>query len=181
MSWLIGNLHSLGPTAAKMALLILSAVAGYRLSERRTLARLRPFDVVAFTAVGAVIGRAATSSNTSYLQGLTALLVIFAVHQLLSRSRFIPVLRKLTEHRLRILIRDGRVIPSQLWWCGLTRSDIDSALRERGVYDSGEVGLLLYEAEGAFTVVGRDGSGNLIQDAIQQATGQPKMRPARND
>lgn len=140
-----------------------------RISERRALARLRPFDVVALTAVGAVIGRTATSPTTSYLQGAVALLVLLGEHQILSRTRFHPLLRRFTEHRLRILIRDGQLQSAQLRWCGLTRSDIESALRERGVYGLHEVRFLLYEAEGAFTVVRRDDVGDLIQSAVQEA------------
>ncbi len=169
MSWLIGDIHTLGPIAAKTALLILTAVLGLRLGERRTLARLRPFDVVVMIAVGAVIGRAATSSGTSYLQGATALLVLFVMHQILSRARYYRSLRRFTEHRIRILIRDGQMLPGQLRWCGLTRSDVEAALREHGVSDLSEVRVLLYEAEGAFTVVGRDRSGELIQSAVRAA------------
>lgn len=169
MSWLIGDIHTLGPIAAKTALLAVTAVAGLRLSERRTLARLRPFDVVTVIAVGAVIGRAAIATSTSHLEGATALLILFVVHQLLSRARYHQWLRRLTEHRIRILIRDGRMLPAQLWWCGLTRSDVEAALRAQGVSDLAEVRLLLYEAEGAFTVVGHDRSGELVQAAMRAA------------
>lgn len=171
MSWLIGNLDNLGPVAAKTALLVAIAVVGLRLVERRTLARLRPFDVVTVVALGAIIGRTATSTTTSFLQGATATLTLLGVHELLGRARYLGWVRRFTEHRVRVLMHEGKFLPRQLWVCGLTRSDVESALRTHGVTDRTQVRYLLYEPDGAFTVVERDRGGELIRAAVHPTGG----------
>ncbi|MDP9356486.1 MAG: DUF421 domain-containing protein, partial [Chloroflexota bacterium] len=55
MSYLIGGGAALGWVAVKALLLYLTAVIGFRLGERRTLAEMSPFDFVAAVAVGAIV------------------------------------------------------------------------------------------------------------------------------
>ncbi|HUO40410.1 MAG TPA: DUF421 domain-containing protein, partial [Mycobacterium sp.] len=66
MSYLIGHCSALGWTALKALLLFAVTVIGLRLSERRILAELNVFDLAVIVAVGAIIGRTATSSTTSF-------------------------------------------------------------------------------------------------------------------
>ncbi len=60
MEQLIGGVNELGWVAAKALLLYLTAVFGFRLGERRTLAEMSAFDFVAAVAVGAIVGRVPT-------------------------------------------------------------------------------------------------------------------------
>lgn len=80
MGHLIGHYQSLGWTAAKALLLFAMAVIGLRLAERRTLAQLSAFDFAVTIAVGAIIGRTATSADTSFATGAVALLTVLLAH-----------------------------------------------------------------------------------------------------
>ena len=61
MLWLVGSGAVLLHTVVKSVLLFVTAVVGFRLGERRTLAELAAFDFVAVISVGAIIGRTATA------------------------------------------------------------------------------------------------------------------------
>jgi hypothetical protein len=63
---LIGGAGGLGWVAVKAVLLFAVAVIGLRLGERRTLAQLSAFDFAVAVAIGAIIGRGATASDTSF-------------------------------------------------------------------------------------------------------------------
>ena len=66
---LIGDWHTAVHAAIKAAALFLTAAATFRLTTRRTMAQLAPFDWVAAVAVGAIVGRTATASDASWLRG----------------------------------------------------------------------------------------------------------------
>ena len=74
MSWLVGSgaVPVLLHTVVK-SVLLLSAVIGSRLGERRTLAELAAFDFVAVISVGATIGRTATAADSAFLTEAIAL------------------------------------------------------------------------------------------------------------
>jgi hypothetical protein len=62
---LIGDLPTVGDVAIKTAALFLTAAILFRFTERRTLAEFAPFDWIAAVAAGAIVGRAATATDTA--------------------------------------------------------------------------------------------------------------------
>lgn len=107
MGWIIGDWTSLGQVAGKAALKYVTALIGLRLGERRTLAQWTIIDFATAVAMGAVIGRTAIAEAQSYVTGAVALLTLVAVHRAASRLRFNPLLGKLLDHRVRVLVAHG--------------------------------------------------------------------------
>lgn len=139
--------------AAKAVALFLTAAAAFRLTERRTIAEFTPFDWVTAVAVGAIVGRTATASGTSWFTGTAALIALILAHAAVARLRFLAWFRRLVDPPVRILVRDGEVQADNLRRCRLTRADLDAALRQQG-YDSAEsVHLALFEAKGAISIL----------------------------
>jgi uncharacterized membrane protein YcaP (DUF421 family) len=79
--------------------LFVTAAVLFRFTERRTLAEFAPFDWIAAVAAGAIGGRAATASDTSWLSATAALIAVLITHALLAGLRFIPSLRSSTKRR----------------------------------------------------------------------------------
>jgi uncharacterized membrane protein YcaP (DUF421 family) len=96
---LIGDLPSALDGVIKTAALFVTAAVPFRFTERRTLAEFAPFDWIAAVAAGAIVGRAATASDTSWLSATAALIALLITHALLARLRFIPSLRSSIHHR----------------------------------------------------------------------------------
>ena len=90
VSNLIGGSAELGWVAIKALLLYLTAVFGFRLSNRRALAEMSPFDFVAAVAVGAIVGRVPNSVTTSYLAGAVTLLTLLLAHRCIPRFATSP-------------------------------------------------------------------------------------------
>ena len=151
--WLFGQWPHLGEVAGKAALMYVTALLGLRLGERRTLAQWTIIDFATAVAMGAIVGRTAIAEGQSYLTGAVALFTLIVVHRLASLLRFRPLLGKLADHRVRVLLADGQLRRDQLRLCGLTENDLYAQLRQRGVFDLSQLRYVLYESKGDLTVV----------------------------
>jgi uncharacterized membrane protein YcaP (DUF421 family) len=164
---LIGGASGLGWVVVKAVLLFAVAVIGLRLGERRTLAQLSAFDFAVAVAIGAIIGRGATASDTSFASSAVALVTLLVAHRVVAISRRHSRVVRLIDHAPRVLAVGGELQERELARAGLTDEDVYALLREHGVGDLGQVGYLLYEPRGSVTVVGVGHEpGPLVRDRI---------------
>lgn len=180
MSWLTGGSAALGYVAAKAALMYATALIALRLGERRTLAQWTIIDFATAVAMGAIIGRTAIAGTQSYLTGAVALCTLVAIHRIASVLRFNPLLDKLFDHRVRVLIENGELRRSELRRCGLTDNDLFAQLRQRGVFSLERLRYVLYETKGELTVVresGSPGDPELVRAALRDAAGYAAHQP----
>lgn len=153
MGQLFGGATDLGWVALKALLLFLTAVVGFRVSRRRTLAEMSAFDFVAAVAVGAIVGRVPNSTTTSYLAGVVTLVTVLVAHALIARLRYSPAVARLFDHPPRLLVAHGRVLDGQLRRSGLTRDDLYGLLRQQGVTDLAELRYVVFEQGGKVSVI----------------------------
>lgn len=151
---LVGDIAGVGDVAIKTSALFLTAAILFRFTARRTLAEFAPFDWVAAVAAGAIVGRAATATDTAWLQATTALLCVLAAHALLARLRYFPALCRIIDPPLMILISEGEVNLRNLRRCGLTTADLEAVLREHGHSSADAVRLAILETKGAISILG---------------------------
>jgi uncharacterized membrane protein YcaP (DUF421 family) len=164
---LIGDASGLGWVALKAVLLFAVAVIGLRLGERRTIAQLSAFDFAVAVAVGAIIGRGATASDTSFASSAIALVTLLVAHRAVAILRRHSRVVRMIDHPPRVLVAHGELQGRELSRAGLTAADVYALLREKGIRDLAQVGYLLYEARGTVTVIsaGRE-PGPLEQDGL---------------
>jgi uncharacterized membrane protein YcaP (DUF421 family) len=167
MPEIIGGGSGLGWVAIKAVLLFAVAVIGLRLGERRTLAQLNAFDFAVAVAIGAIIGRGATASGTSFATSAIALVTFLVAHRVVAIGRRHSRVIRMIDHPPLVLVAGGELQGAELARAGLTSADVYALLREHGVGDLGQVGYLLYETRGAVTVIGADREpGPLVRDGI---------------
>jgi uncharacterized membrane protein YcaP (DUF421 family) len=169
----------LGWVAVKAVLLFAVAVIGLRLGERRTLAQLSAFDFAVAVAIGAIIGRGATASDTSFASSAVALATFLVAHRVVAilrrRSRFV----RMIDQPPRALVIGGELQARELARAGLTAADVYALLREKGVGDLGQVGYLLYETRGTVTLVAAGSEpGPLVLDGLA-ASGRCRVHPTQ--
>ena len=150
---LIGDRHTVVDAALKASTLFLTATALFRFTERRTLAEFAPFDWIAAVATGAIVGRSATATDTSWLAATAALMSLLLTHAALTRVRLLPGVQKFIDPPLQVLIRDGRIDLRKLRRSGLSIADLQAALRQHGDCDIGNIHLAILESKGAISVV----------------------------
>jgi uncharacterized membrane protein YcaP (DUF421 family) len=170
MSYLIGHCSALGWTALKALLLFAVTVIGLRLSQRRILAELNVFDLAVIVAVGAIIGRTATSSTTSFATGAVALATLLVAHRVVAELHCRRWFTGLLDRRPLILLAHGRLQPEALRSAGLTPSDVYRLLRQAGHGDLDRLEYALYEENGHLTVVRADQlQGQAVQTGLTEA------------
>jgi uncharacterized membrane protein YcaP (DUF421 family) len=177
MSWLVGQPASEWEVAAKAALMYATALLALRVGERRTLAQWTIIDFATAVAMGAIIGRTAIAGTQSYLTGAVAVCTLVVIHRVASVLRFRPLLSKLFDHRIRVLVADGKLRPRELRKCGLTDEDLFTRLRQWGVFEIEEVRYVLYEPKGSITIVRREVPAEpepeLVIEGLEHAAGYP--------
>lgn len=167
---LVGEAGALAWVAGKAVLIFAVAVIGLRLGERRTLAQLGAFDFAVAVAIGSIIGRTVTASDTSFLTGAVALVTLLAAHRLVALARRHSPLVRALDHPPRVLVARGAIREREAARAGLTTADVYALLRQHGVDDLHQVGYLLYETRGATTLVRGDANpGPLTQAALSAA------------
>lgn len=98
-----------------------AALAGLRLTCRRTLAQWTSIGFAAAVAIGALVGRTAIAGSQS-LFGVAGLAATLAGHWPVSAGRCSAPIAKLTDRR--VLVERGRLGERGLHVCGITRNDL---------------------------------------------------------
>ena len=142
------------------AVVVYAVVLGMvRLSGKRALGQITPFDVLLVVLLGNAVQNALLGEDTSLAGGLllaaTLIAINYAVGWLVSRSRR---MERLVEGEPVLVARDGKLLESVLRRELLTRADFDAALRQQGCRSIDEVELALLETNGHITIVPRQPS-----------------------
>jgi uncharacterized membrane protein YcaP (DUF421 family) len=137
-------------------LVYLFLIIGLRLSGKRELAQLNPFDLVVLltlsnTVQNAIIGD--DNTVTGGVIGATSLLVInYLVVRFLYDHR---KLDQLVEGRADLLIQDGKVIGTRLKRELITKEELAAAARKQGFESLSEVRQCILEPGGTLTFVAK--------------------------
>lgn len=171
MNYIIDHPAELVLVAGKAFALYFTAVVGFRLGERRTLADMSPFDFVAAVAVGAIVGRVPNATDTGYVAGALTLVSVLLAHSVVTRARRFPSVAALLDHGPRLLLARGEVLDRELRRSGLTRTDLYALLRRQNVRDLSEVRYVILEQRGNISVVREpgytyDGDGDVLQTVL---------------
>lgn len=170
MREVLGDPHDVLFVAIKACLLYITAVVGFRLAARRTLAEMNGFDFVAAVAVGAIVGRVPNANETGYLEGLATLLAVLGCHAVLTHTRSFRPVAVLTDRVPRLLVIRGRPQERQLRRSGITVSDLHGLLRQRGVHDLSEVRYVIFEQRGQVSVVREDAPADEHAGLLRELT-----------
>jgi uncharacterized membrane protein YcaP (DUF421 family) len=158
VSKVFGSAYDVWWVVAKTLLLYVTAVACFRVGERRTLAEMSAFDFVAAVAAGAIVGRVPNAHDAGYLAGAATLITLLLAHRLTARLRYRPLFTRLIDHPPRLLVADSKVLDDELRRCGLTRRDLYGLLRQHGVGELASVRFVVLEQRGQVSVVRRGAS-----------------------
>lgn len=127
-----------------------------RLSGKRPLGQITPFDVLLVVLLGNAVQNALLGTDTSLGGGLllaaTLILLNYGVGWVSTRSRRIE---RLVEGEPVVIARDGRLFDAVLRREQVTRSDFEAAMRQQGCLGVEDVELALLEINGHITIIPR--------------------------
>nr|WP_313208009.1 YetF domain-containing protein [Stenotrophomonas geniculata] len=127
-----------------------------RLSGKRPLGQITPFDVLLVVLLGNAVQNALLGTDTSLGGGLllaaTLILLNYGVGWVSTRSRRVE---RLVEGEPVVIARDGRLFDAVLRREQVTRADFEAAMRQQGGLGVEDVELALLEINGHITIIPR--------------------------
>ncbi len=140
----------------RTAAVYLFIMVGFRLTGKREVGQLAPFDFALILLIANAVQNAMVGPDTSLAGGLTAAAVLLVINWGLGRlalnnHRFERVLRG----HARVLVSHGHALPESLKAESLTHQDLMQALRENGCPSLEECRLAVMEVDGTISVVTR--------------------------
>lgn len=139
---------------ARAGIVFLFLLVAFRLSGKRQVGQLTPFDLVVLLVISNIVQNAMIGNDNSVIGGLigatTILVMNYGIVELTFRSKR---LRRLVEAHPTLLIHNGRVLHDHLRTERVTMDDLRAALRRAGMADPTHVRFAVLEDNGGISVV----------------------------
>ena len=149
--------HTLLEIAGRTAAIYLVILLGVRLSGKREVGQMTPFDLTLLLLLSNAVQNAMTGPDTSLLGGVVAattlLLLNYGVAEVAGFNRRF---RRFVQGSPTLLIHDGKVVEAHLAREHVTLEELHRALREHGIADLHEVSLAVLEVDGSISCLKYD-------------------------
>jgi uncharacterized membrane protein YcaP (DUF421 family) len=146
--------HVLLGIALRTLTIYIVVLVGVRLSGKREVGQMTPFDLTLLLLISNSVQNAMTGPDTSVFGGVTAaatlLLVNYLVGGLSVGNRHF---RKLLEGQPTLLVHDGKIIPTHMARERVSMDELNRSLREHGVATCSDVALAVLEVDGTISVL----------------------------
>jgi uncharacterized membrane protein YcaP (DUF421 family) len=141
----------------RTASIYLVILIGVRLSGKREVGQMTPFDLTLLLLLSNAVQNAMTGPDTSLWGGVVAagtlLLMNYLVAELSGANRRF---RRFVQGSPTLLIHDGQLLPAHLAREHLTVDEVERALREHGIASVKDVSLAVLEVDGSISALKYD-------------------------
>jgi uncharacterized membrane protein YcaP (DUF421 family) len=149
--------HVLLQIVLRTGIIYLLVLMGVRLSGKREVRQMTPFDLTLLLLLSNSVQNAMTGPDTSLAGGAVAagtLLVLnYGVAGLSGSNRR---LRRLIEGEPSLLVHDGKIIRSHMERERVSMDELHRALREHGINSCDQVALAVLEVDGSISCLKYD-------------------------
>ncbi len=149
--------HVLLIIALRTAAIYAVVLLGVRLSGKREVGQMTPFDLTLLLLISNAVQNAMTGPDTSLLGGVmaagTLLVLNYFVADLSGVNRRF---RKLIEGQPSLLIHDGQVMTVHMAKEHVSMDELERALREHGIASYHDVALAVLEVDGSISCLKYD-------------------------
>jgi len=130
----------------------------FRLTGKRQVGQLTPFDLVLLLLISNVVQNAVIGNDNSLGGGLLGAIAILALNRLVVEITYRSKrLRRVLEATPTILVHNGKVLHQNLDRERVTMDDLLAALRRNGVADVKHVRVAMLEENGGISVIPHTG------------------------
>ena len=148
------NLHTLVEIALRTGVIYCLVLLGIRLSGKREVGQMTPFDLTLLLLLSNSVQNAMTGPDTSLAAGLVGAVTLFAANfalkWLIFRSRRID---RLLEGEPVMLVYHGHVKQRNLDLVQMSRDELEQTVREHGLMSMSQVDLAVLEVDGNISVL----------------------------
>jgi len=151
------GVHVLGEIALRTGVIYLVVLTGVRLSGKREVGQMTPFDLTLLLLISNAVQNAMTGPDTSLMGGVVAastlLLLNYLVAELSGGNRRF---RKFVQGQPSLLVHDGEVIDAHMVKEHVSMDELQRALREHGIASAKDVALAVLEVDGSISCLKYD-------------------------
>jgi uncharacterized membrane protein YcaP (DUF421 family) len=141
----------------RTGVIYLLVLIGVRLSGKREVGQMTPFDLTLLLLLSNSVQNAMTGPDTSLLGGAVAastlLILNYGVAAVSGSNRR---LRRLIEGEPSLLIHDGKIIEAHMARERVSMDELHRALREHGINNCDQVALAVLEVDGSISCLKYD-------------------------
>jgi len=149
--------HVLIGIALRTAMIYGVVLLGVRLSGKREVGQMTPFDLTLLLLLSNAVQNAMTGPDTSVLGGVIAATTLLVLNYVIAEvsggnRRF----RRLVQGQPSLLIHDGQIIVAHMAREHVTMDSLQQALREHGIATYHDVALAVLEVDGSISCMNYD-------------------------
>jgi len=149
--------HVLLEVTLRTTVVYIVVLAGVRLSGKREVGQMTPFDLTLLLLISNAVQNAMTGPDTSLLGGVVAAATLLVLNYLVAEvsggnRRF----RKFVQGQPSLLVHDGQVIASHMAKEHVSMDELHRALREHGIAGTKDVALAVLEVDGSISCLKYD-------------------------
>ena len=144
--------HGLLEIVARTAVIYIVVLVGVRLSGKREVGQMTPFDLTLLLLISNAVQNAMTGPDVSLMGGVVAAVTLLLLNYLIAEvsggnRRF----RKFVQGQPSLLVHDGQVISSHMAKEHVSMDELHRALREHGIASCKDVALAVLEVDGSIS------------------------------
>jgi uncharacterized membrane protein YcaP (DUF421 family) len=149
--------HVVLQIALRTAAIYLVVLIGVRLSGKREVGQMTPFDLTLLLLLSNSVQNAMTGPDTSLIGGIVAactlLLLNYGIGTLSGTNR---AFRHVVQGEPSLLVHDGQAIESHMAREHVSTDELERALREHGISNVHDVALAVLEVDGSISCMKYD-------------------------
>jgi uncharacterized membrane protein YcaP (DUF421 family) len=161
--------HTLGEIALRCSIIYLLVIVGIRLSGKREVGQMTPFDLTLLLLLSNSVQNAMTGPDTSLVGGITAAATLLTLNFVVGRiSGTNRAFRKFIQGNPTLLVHNGEVIEEHMRREHVSLDELKRAMREHNIEDIGDVALAVLEVDGTISC--------LRYDDVKQGSQHPHIK-----
>ncbi|HKW16756.1 MAG TPA: YetF domain-containing protein [Terriglobales bacterium] len=151
------GIHVLGSIFGRTVAIYLVVLIGVRLSGKREVGQMTPFDLTLLLLISNSVQNAMTGPDTSLIGGVVAAITLLVMNYVVAEfaganRRF----RKFVEGQPSLLVHDGQLILAHMAKEHISMDELERAMREHGVNSYRDLALAVLEVDGSISCLKYD-------------------------
>ncbi|HEY8671058.1 MAG TPA: YetF domain-containing protein [Terriglobales bacterium] len=149
--------HVIAEIVLRTVVIYLVVLVGVRVSGKREVGQMTPFDLVLLLLISNSVQNAMTGPDTSVLGGIAAAVTLLVMNYGIAElSGINRRFRKVVEGQPSLLVHDGQIIAPHMAKEHVSMDELERALREHGINNYHDVALAVLEVDGSISCLKYD-------------------------
>ena len=149
--------HALIEIIARTAVIYGVVLVGVRLSGKREVGQMTPFDLTLLLLISNSVQNAMTGPDNSLLGGIAAAITLLILNYVVAEvsganRRF----RRFVQGQPSLLIHDGQIINAHMAKEHVSMDELQRAMREHGISEYHQIALAVLEVDGSISFLKYD-------------------------